>query len=68
MGIGGASLDCINIRGKTDVLRSDLIQCNDRVRAFRPLDIWVLERRQSFGSRFFFSEIGDGGAVGCILS
>ena len=54
--------------GKIDVLRSDLIQCNDRVRAFRPLDIWVLARRQSFGSRFFFSEIGDSEAVGCILS
>lgn len=54
--------------GKIDVLRSALIQCNDRVRAVRPLDIWVLARRQSFGSRFFFSEIGDGGAVGCILS
>ena len=51
-----------------DVLRSDLIQCNDGVLADRPLDIWVLARRQSFGSRFFFSEIGDGGAVGCILS
>ena len=50
-----------------DVLRSDLIQCNDGVRAVRPLDIWVLARRLSFGSRFFFSEIGDGGAVGCIL-
>ena len=68
MGIGDASLDCIKIRGKTDVLRSDLIQCNDGVLADRPLDIWVLARRQSFGSRFFFSEIGDGGAVGCILS
>ena len=67
MGIGGASLDCINIRGKTDVLRSALIQCNDGVLVDRPLDIWVLARRQSFGSRFFFSEIGDGGAVGCIL-
>ena len=53
---------------KGDVLRSDLIQCNDGVLADRPLDIWVLARRQSFGSRFFFSEIGDGGAVGCILS
>ena len=50
-----------------DVLRSDLIQCNDRVRAFRPLDIWVLARWLPFGSRFFYSEIGDGGAVGCIL-
>ena len=53
--------------GKSDVLRSALIQCNDGVRAVRPLDIWVLARRLSFGSRFFFSEIGDGGAVGCIL-
>ncbi|WP_232208297.1 recombinase family protein [Selenomonas sp. CM52] len=52
---------------KGDVLRSDLIQCNDGVRAVRPLDIWVLARRLSFGSRFFFSEIGDGGVVGCIL-
>ena len=52
---------------KGDVLRSALIQCNDGVRAVRPLDIWVLARRLSFGSRFFFSEIGDGGAVGCIL-
>ena len=52
--------------GKIDVLRSDLIQCNDGVRAVRPLDIWVLARRLSFGSRFFFSEIGDGGVVGCI--
>ena len=51
-----------------DVLRSDLIQCNDAVRAVRPLDIWVLARRLSLGSRFFFSEIGDGGAVGCILN
>lgn len=55
------------LAGKIDVLRSDLIQCNDGVLADRPLDIWVLARRQSFGSRFFFSEIGDGGAVGCIL-
>ena len=54
--------------GKIDVLRSALIQCNDGVRAVRPLDIWVLARRLSFGSRFFFSEIGDGGAVGCILN
>ena len=54
--------------GRIDVLRSALIQCNDGVRAVRPLDIWVLARRLSFGSRFFFSEIGDGGAVGCILS
>ena len=36
---GGASLDCINIRGKTDVLRSDLIQCNDGVQSVRPLGI-----------------------------
>ena len=56
------------LAGKIDVLRSALIQCNDGVLADRPLDIWVLARRQSFGSRFFFSEIGDGGAVGCILS
>ena len=34
--------------GKIDVLRSALIQCNDGVRAVRPLDIWVLARRQSF--------------------
>jgi len=54
--------------GKIDVLRSALIQCNDGVRAVRPLDRWVLARRLSFGSRFFFSEIGDGGAVGCILN
>ena len=52
---------------KGDVLRSDLIQCNDGVRAVRPLDIWVLARRLSFGSRFFCSEIGDSEAVGCIL-
>ena len=55
-------VDCIYI----DVLRSALIQCNDGVRAVRPLDIWVLARRLSFGSRFFFLEIGNGGAVGCI--
>ena len=54
------------LAGKIDVLRSALIQCNDGVRAVRPLDIWVLARRLSFGSRFFFSEIGDGGVVGCI--
>ena len=50
--------------GKSDVLRSDLIQCNDKVRAARPLDIWVLARRLSSGSRFFCSEIGDGRAAG----
>ena len=47
-----------------DVLRSDLIQCNDRVRAARPLDILVLARRLLFGSRFFCLEIGDGRAAG----
>ena len=31
-----------------DVLRSALIQCNDGVLVDRPLDIWVLARRQSF--------------------
>ena len=39
MGIGGASLDCIKVRGKTDVLPSDLIQCNDGVQSTRPLGI-----------------------------
>ena len=58
----------IKVTVQGDVLRSALIQCNDGVRAVRPLDIWVLARRLSFGSRFFFSEIGDGGAVGCILN
>ena len=67
MGIGGASLDCIKIGGKTDVLRSDLIQCNDGVRVVRPLDIWVLARWLPFGNRPFFSEIDDGRAVGGIL-
>ena len=42
------------LAGKIDVLPSALIQCNDGVRAVRPLDIWVLARRLSFGSRFFF--------------
>ena len=50
-----------------DVLRSALIQSNDGVRAVRPLDIWVLARWRPFGKRTFFSEIGDGRAVGCIL-
>jgi len=50
-----------------DVLRSDLIQCNDRVRAVRPLGIWVLARWLLLGSLFVCSEIGDSGAVGCIL-
>ena len=54
--------------GKSDVLRSALIQYNDGVRAARLLDIWVLARWLPFGNRTFFSEIGDSGAVGCILS
>ena len=51
-----------------DVLRSDLIQCNDGGGGVRLLDIWVLARWLPFGNRIFFSEIGDSGAVGCILS
>ena len=50
-----------------DVLRSDLIQCNNRRRAARPLDIWTFALWLPFCSHFFYSVIGDGGAVGCIL-
>ena len=67
MGIGGASLDCIKVRGKTDVLRSDLIQCNDGVRAVRPLDIWTFKQRLLTGSRLFCRKSGVGGAIGGIL-
>ena len=45
--------ELIRMVDETDVLRSALIQCNDGVRAVRPLDIWVLARRLFLGGFCF---------------
>ena len=47
-----------------DVLRSALIQCNDRGRAVRRLDIWAFALWLSFCSHFFSSVIYGGRAIG----
>ncbi|EKY00777.1 hypothetical protein HMPREF9163_00389, partial [Selenomonas sp. oral taxon 138 str. F0429] len=52
---------------KGDVLRSALIQCNDRGRAARRLDIWAFCRWLPLGSFLIFSESGRGRATGGVL-
>ena len=50
-----------------DVLRSDLIQCNDGGQSVRRLDIWAFALWLSFCSHFFSSVIYGGRAMGGIL-
>ena len=50
--------------GKSDVLRSDLIQCNDGGQSVRRLDIWAFALWLSFCSHFFSSVIYGGRAIG----
>lgn len=47
-----------------DVLRSDLIQCNDGGQSVRRLDIWAFALWLSFCSHFFSSVIYGGRAIG----
>ena len=47
-----------------DVLRSDLIQCNDGGQSVRRLDIWAFALWLSFCSHFFSSVIYGGRAMG----
>ena len=47
-----------------DVLPSEMIQCNDRGKATRPLGIWVFGRWLPFGGLLFCPEVGGGGAAG----
>ena len=49
---------------KGDVLRSDLIQCNDGGQSVRRLDIWAFALWLSFCSHFFSSVIYGGRAIG----
>ena len=49
---------------KGDVLRSDLIQCNDGGQSVRRLDIWSFALWLSFCSHFFSSVIYGGRAMG----
>ena len=55
---GGASLDYIKIMGHGDVLPSEMIQCNDRCKAARPLSIWAFGRWLPLGGLLFCPEIG----------
>ena len=51
-----------------DVLRSDLIQCNEGGQSVRPLDIWTFTLWLAFCSHFCCSVIDGGRAIGGILS
>ena len=61
-------LASLALQGQSDVLRSALIQCNDGVRAVRPLDIWAFGERLLLGGFLFYPESGGGRALGGILS
>lgn len=63
-GIHRVVVKCASQSGKSDVLRSDLIQCNDGGQSVRRLDIWSFALWLSFCSHFFSSVIYGGRAMG----
>ena len=50
--------------GKSDVLPSEMIQCNDSCKAARPLGIWAFGRWLPFGGLLFCPEVRGGRATG----
>ena len=54
----------IKISDKGDVLPSEMIQCNDRCKAARPLGIWAFGRWLPLGGLLFYPEVGGDRAVG----